>query len=129
MSHSDFAHPYFGVFFLFVFSIVAFVLVGLLSRIVGNSFARKSEEKLKLAPYECGPLPNKQSNRISARFFVVALLFILFDIEILFMFPWALDVKILGIFGLLGMLFFIAVLAIGFIYEWKKGALEWQQIQ
>ena len=67
MSHSDFAHPYFGVFFLFIFSIIAFVVVSSLSRIVGNRLARKSEEKLKLAQYECGPLPNKQSNRIGAR--------------------------------------------------------------
>lgn len=129
MSHSDFAHPYFGVFFLFIFSIIAFVVVSSLSRLVGNRLARKSEEKLKLAQYECGPLPNKQSNRIGARYFIVALLFILFDVEILFMFPWALDLKSVGILGFMGMLFFIGILAIGFIYEWKKGALEWQRIQ
>ena len=122
MSHSDFAHPYFGVFFLFIFSIIAFVVVSSLSRLVGNRLARKSEEKLKLAQYECGPLPNKQSNRIGARYFIVAL-------EVRRIANRLGDLKSVGVLGFMGMLFFIGILAIGFIYEWKKGALEWQRIQ
>lgn len=129
MSHMDFAHPYFGVFFLLIFTIIAFGVVILLSRFVGNLLAHKREEKLKLSPYECGPLPNKQPNRISAQFYLIALLYILFDVEILFMYPWAIDFKILGMFGFVEMTLFIFILAIGFIYAWKKGALEWQKIR
>lgn len=129
MSHSDFAHPYFGVFFLLIFTIIAFSTVVLLARLVGNALARKSEEKLKLAPYECGPLPNKQPNRITAQYFIIALLFVLFDVEILFMYPWAVDFKLLGFFGFIEMALFVIVLAIGFVYAWKKGALQWQHIR
>ncbi len=129
MSHMDFAHPYFGVFFLLVFTIVIFTAIMILSRVVGNLMAHKREEKLKLSPYECGPLPNKQPNRISAQFYLIALLYILFDVEILFMYPWAVDFKILGVFGFIEMALFIFILGIGFIYAWKKGALEWQKIK
>ena len=60
---------------------------------------------------------------------MVAVLFILFDVEIIFMFPWAVDFKILGIFGLVEMVLFIVLLTIGFVYAWKKGALDWQSIR
>ncbi|HCZ18271.1 MAG TPA: NADH-quinone oxidoreductase subunit A [Helicobacter sp.] len=121
MTHMDFDHPYFGVFFIFLFTFVAFFATTYL--------ARKETQKLKLAPYECGPLPNKQPNRISAQFYLMALLFILFDVEILFMFPWAVDFKVLGIFGMVEMVLFILLLSIGFVYAWKKGALEWHSMK
>ncbi|RAX59295.1 NADH-quinone oxidoreductase subunit A [Helicobacter monodelphidis] len=129
MSHSDFAHPYFGVFFLLIFTAIAFGAAVFLFRLVGKALSHKREEKLKLAPYECGPLPNKQPNRISAQYYLIALLYILFDVEILFMFPWAVDFKVLGIFGFVEMIIFIILLSIGFIYAWKKGALQWQGIK
>jgi NADH-quinone oxidoreductase subunit A len=66
---------------------------------------------------------------MSAQFYLFALLFILFDVEIIFMFPWAIDFKVLGMFGLVEMILFIVLLAIGFIYAWKKGALEWHSIK
>ncbi|MGD9595905.1 MAG: NAD(P)H-quinone oxidoreductase subunit 3 [Wolinella sp.] len=129
MTHMDFDHPYFGVFFIFLFTFVAFFATTYLARLVGGVLARKETQKLKLAPYECGPLPNKQPNRISAQFYLRALLFILFDVVILFMFPWAVDFKVLGIFGMVEMVLFILLLAIGFVYAWKKGALEWHSMK
>jgi len=129
MEHMDVAHPYFGAFILFVVGSLAFLATTALSRFVGRALARKDTEKLKLTIYECGPEATKQPNRLSAQFYLFALLFILFDIEIIFMFPWAIDFKLLGWFGFAEMLLFILLLAIGFIYAWKKGALEWHSIK
>lgn len=126
MSHSSFAHPYFGIFVLFVGTFVIFGLTLFIQRLISTKFASKNREKLKLSQYECGVIANKQQNKISSRYYVMALLFILFDIEIIFMFPWAVDFKILGVFGFVEMLLFIFLLSIGFIYAWKKGALFWQ---
>lgn len=129
MSHMDVAHPYFGAFLLFVITAVAFIATTAAARFVSRHLARLDTEKLKVAIYECGPEPDKQPNRISAQFYLIALLFILFDVEIIFMFPWAIDFKILGWFGFAEMILFILLLAIGFIYAWKKGALEWHSIR
>lgn len=129
MSHMDFAHPYFGAFVLFVMMSGAFILTTQVSRFVGRAMARKDTEKLKLAIYECGPEATKQPNRISAQFYLIALLFILFDVEIIFMFPWAIDFRILGWFGFAEMILFILLLSIGFVYAWKKGALDWHSIK
>ena len=116
------------MFFLFVFSFGVFALTVKLSSIVGNYFSLKNSEKLKLGIYECGPEVSYQPNKISVQFYLIALLFILFDVEIIFMFPWAVDFKILGVFGFVEMLSFIFLLAVGFIYAWKKGALTWHSI-
>jgi len=123
------AHPYFGVFVFFVLSFVAFIATTILSRFVSRKLARLDNEKLKLSIYECGPQVSKQPNKMSAQFYLYALLFILFDVEIIFMFPWAIDFKVLGMFGLVEMILFIVLLTIGFIYAWKKGALEWHSIK
>lgn len=122
-------HLYFGIFILFIATIVAFNGTLILARIVSRKLAKLDNEKLKLSIYECGPEPTKQRNTISIQFYLIALLFILFDVEIIFMFPWAIDFKILGWFGLVEMMLFILLLSIGFIYAWKKGALEWQNIK
>jgi NADH-quinone oxidoreductase subunit A len=129
MTHVVTDHPYFGVFVLFLLTVVAFPATLFLASFVSRKLARLDTEKLKLSIYECGPEPNKQPNRISVQFYLIALLFILFDVEIIFMFPWAIDFKLLGWFGLAEMILFIALLAIGFIYAWKKGALEWHSIK
>ena len=129
MSHMEFSHPYFGVFLLFVVATVAFIGTTILSRWASRKMARLDTEKLKMTIYECGPEVTKQPNRISAQFYLFALLFILFDVEIIFMFPWAVDFRILGMFGFVEMLMFIGLLTIGFVYAWKKGALEWHSIQ
>ncbi len=129
MEHMDFSHPYFGAFILFVVTTVAFIGTTVLARLASRALARLDTEKLKLTIYECGPEVTKQPNKISAQFYLLALLFILFDVEIIFMFPWAIDFKVLGWFGFVEMLLFILLLAIGFIYAWKKGALEWHSIK
>jgi NADH-quinone oxidoreductase subunit A len=80
----------------------------------------------KLAPYECGIEPERDAhNRFSIRFYIVAMLFLVFDIETVFMFPWAIRFKQLALFGLIEMVIFLAILIFGYIYAWKRGALEW----
>jgi len=129
MEHMDFAHPYFGAFIMFVVTFAAFTATTAASRFISRKLARLDTEKLKCTIYECGPEVNKQANTISVQFYLMALLFILFDVEIIFMFPWAVDFKVLGWFGFVEMILFIILLAIGFIYAWKKGALEWHSIK
>ena len=86
-----------------------------------KSFAEKDE------PFECGVSPVSDPNsRFSVRFYIIAMLFIVFDIEAVFLFPWAAIFKDLGLFGFVEMMVFIFVLAIGLVYVWKKGALEWE---
>jgi NADH-quinone oxidoreductase subunit A len=80
----------------------------------------------KLSPYECGFEAFEDSRmKFDVRYYLVAILFILFDLEIAFLFPWAVSLDAIGTFGLVSMLVFIAILVVGFVYEWKKGALEW----
>ena len=81
----------------------------------------------KLSAYECGFEPfNDSRMEFDVRFYLVAILFIIFDLEIAFLFPWAITLGTIGVFGFWSMMIFLAVLTIGFIYEWKKGALEWE---
>ncbi|CZE46079.1 NAD(P)H-quinone oxidoreductase subunit 3 [Campylobacter geochelonis] len=129
MSHMSFEHPYFGAFVMLILGFGIFWLTVKLSSIVGAKFANQRDEKLKSSVYECGPESVKQPNRINSYFYLVAVLFILFDVEIIFMFPWAVNFKILGIFGFIEMVMFIVLLSIGFIYAWHKGALEWHSIK
>ncbi len=129
MTHVINHHPYLGIFFLFVVTTIAFNATLIAARLVSRKLAKLDTEKLKLTIYECGPEVTKQPNTISTQFYLIALLFILFDIEIIFMFPWAIDFKLLGWFGFAEMVLFILLLTIGFIYAWKKGALEWHSIK
>ena len=81
----------------------------------------------KLSPYECGFEAFEDSRmKFDVRYYLVAILFIIFDLEIAFLFPWAVVLDEIGTFGFLAMMVFLAVLVVGFIYEWKKGALEWE---
>ena len=81
----------------------------------------------KLSAYECGFEPFSDSRmEFDVRFYLVAILFIIFDLEIAFLFPWAISLGNIGIVGFFSMMVFLAILTIGFIYEWKKGALEWE---
>ena len=129
MTHVITEHAYFGVFVLFALTVIAFPATLALARIVSRKLAKLDTEKLKLTIYECGPEVTKQPNTISIQFYLIALLFILFDVEIIFMFPWAIDFKLLGWFGFTEMILFILLLTIGFVYAWKKGALEWHSIK
>ena len=129
MTHMEFIHPYFGAFVMFLVTFGAFITTVWLSRYVSRKIARLDTEKLKTTLYECGPEVTKQPNTISTQFYLMALLFILFDVEIIFMFPWAINFKLLGWFGFIEMIMFIGLLAIGFLYALKKGALEWHSIK
>ncbi len=89
--------------------------------------ARQRPDTEKLSPYECGFDPFEDTRgRFDVRYYLVAILFIIFDLEVAFLFPWAVSLGNIGMFGFWSMMFFLAILTIGFIYEWKKGALEWE---
>ena len=95
----------------------------LLSFVVGDS----NPDSEKLSAYECGfEAFDDARGRFDVRFYLVAILFIIFDLEIAFLFPWAISLGSIGALGYWSMMFFLGVLTIGFIYEWKKGALEWE---
>lgn len=80
----------------------------------------------KLKPYECGvPAEGDARGRYSVRFFIVAMLFVIFDVETMFLFPWAIQYKVLGLFGLITMFVFLGILVIGYVWLYKKGALDW----
>jgi NADH-quinone oxidoreductase subunit A len=104
------------------------IAVGLAAIIVLASYviARQNPDAEKVSAYECGFAPFGDSRKqFDVRYYLVAILFIIFDLEVAFLFPWAVAFKEVGWFGLSSMLVFLAVLTIGFIYEWRKGALEW----
>ncbi len=89
--------------------------------------ARQRPDTEKLSPYECGfePFADARS-KFDVRFYLVSILFIIFDLEVAFLFPWAVSLGSIGLFGFWSMMVFLGVLTVGFIYEWKKGALEWE---
>ncbi|MFN8927224.1 MAG: NADH-quinone oxidoreductase subunit A [Rhodospirillales bacterium] len=96
---------------------------------VGLSFvlAQQKPDSEKLSAYECGFEPFEDARRkFDVRFYLVAILFIIFDLEVAFLFPWAVALGDIGMFGFWSMVVFLGILTIGFVYEWKKGALEWE---
>jgi NADH-quinone oxidoreductase subunit A len=105
------------------------IAAGLAGLILAASFviARQRPDAEKLSPYECGFAPFEDArSRFDVRFYLVAILFIIFDLEVAFLFPWAVSLGNIGLLGFWSMMIFLAVLTIGFAYEWKKGALEWE---
>jgi NADH-quinone oxidoreductase subunit A len=111
--------------FLIIASGLAVVMLGL-GALLGRLSSRSGSDKEKLSPYECGFEAYEDARmRFDVRYYLVAILFIVFDLEIAFLFPWAVALAKIGVFGLLAMGIFLAILVVGFIYEWKKGALEW----
>jgi len=110
--------------------ILIFLIVGggfgLVLIVMGFVFGQHHPDPDKLAPYECGFEAFEDSRmKFDVRYYLVAILFIIFDLEIAFLFPWAVSLESIGGFGLIAMAIFLTVLIVGFIYEWKKGALEW----
>ena len=102
---------------------------GIAVAMVGGSLlaARQKPYAEKLYAYECGFAPfDDARRRFDVRFYLVAILFIIFDLEVAFLFPWAVSLANIGLFGFLSMMGFLAVLTVGFIYEWNKGALDWE---
>ena len=107
------------------FSIAVFI--SLIVIILPKIFAKETPQKDKLKSYECGfDAFGDARGKFDVRFYLVAILFIIFDLEVAFLIPWAINLKATGMFGFLSMIVFLVVLTIGFIYEWKKGALEWE---
>jgi NADH-quinone oxidoreductase subunit A len=100
--------------------------IGVLLLTLGFLIGQGQKDEEKLSPYECGFEAFDDSRmKFDVRYYLVAILFIIFDLEIAFLFPWAVSLDAVGKFGLLSMALFLAILVVGFIYEWKKGALEW----
>jgi NADH-quinone oxidoreductase subunit A len=112
-------------FFISVFAVVALVVVGALlalSTILGP----RNPTPQKLIPYECGIVPREEAKgRYPVRFATIAMLFIIFDIEVVFMYPWAVALDQLQLFGLIEMVIFIAILGVAYVYVWGRGGLEW----
>ncbi|MBU6460339.1 MAG: NADH-quinone oxidoreductase subunit A [Proteobacteria bacterium] len=113
------------------FPVLVFLVVGLglggVLILAGKVIAPNKPDSEKLSPYECGFEAFEDARmKFDVRYYLVAILFILFDLEIAFLFPWAVMLHKIGLFGFLSMLLFLAILVVGFIYEWKKGALEWE---
>ena len=95
--------------------------------VLGRALGPHKPSQAKSSPYECGFEAFEDARmKFDVRFYLVAILFILFDLEIAFLFPWAVVMDEIGTFGIVSMLIFLGVLVVGFIYEWKKGALEWE---
>jgi NADH-quinone oxidoreductase subunit A len=111
--------------FLIVAAGLAVVLL-VLGTGIGYYFTRSRNDRAKLSPYECGFEAFEDTRmKFDVRYYLVAILFIIFDLEIAFLFPWAVALSRIGLFGLVAMSVFLGILVVGFIYEWKKGALEW----
>ncbi len=110
---------------IFVFLLVAF-LVAAGTLVVATIVRPNNPEKVKGLPYECGIEPvDDARQRYTVRFYIIAILFVVFDVETIFLFPWAAQFKHLGAFGFLEMLVFLGILVLGYVWVWKKGALEW----
>ena len=102
-------------------------LVGVVPVVLGSLLGPHRPDAEKLSPYECGFEAFEDARmKFDVRYYLVAILFILFDLEIAFLFPWAVVLQEISPFGFWAMMMFLAVLVVGFIYEWKKGALEWE---
>lgn len=113
------------------FPVLIFIVIGLLlgfaAFFIGVLLGPTRPDKAKLSPYECG-FDHFEDARMpfDVRFYLVAILFIIFDLETAFLFPWAVVLRHIGWAGFWAMMIFLAILVVGFIYEWKKGALEWE---
>ena len=113
------------------YPILLFIMVGLAigvaPMVLGRLLAPNRPDPEKLSPYECGFEAFEDARmKFDVRYYLVAILFILFDLEIAFLFPWAAVINDIGLPGFLSMMLFLSILVVGFVYEWKKGALEWE---
>ena len=116
-----------GTYLPIILLILIAIAFGLGSVVFSSLIGQKKYSKVKMAPYECGCEPiGTARDRFPIKFYMVAVLFILFDIEAVFLYPWAVLYKKLGLFGLVEMGLFVVILFVGYIYVWKKGALEWE---
>ena len=103
------------------------VLVGVLPQVLGFVLGPRHPDAAKNSPYECGFEAFEDARmKFDVRYYLVAILFILFDLEIAFLFPWAVSLREIGMTGFWSMMLFLGILVVGFAYEWKKGALDWE---
>ena len=110
---------------IFIFIAVAFAIPAV-TLLVAKLVRPEAPSQSKLMPYECGITPmDSARGRYTVRFYIVAILFVVFDVETIFLFPWAVQFRALGVFGLAEILVFLAILIVGYVWIWKKGALEW----
>jgi NADH-quinone oxidoreductase subunit A len=115
-------HPYFPL--VVIFALAAVIVFALL--LVASKVGPKSSNPAKAEPFESGNPPKGDARiRFSVRFYLIAMLFLIFDLEIVFLYPWAIYLRELGVIGLVQMAIFLGILTIGYIYAWKKGALDW----
>ena len=120
---SDFLKDYLPIV---LFLIIAFGL-SCVFVVINFILSPKKPDPEKLSPYECGFEPFEDSRmEFDVRFYLVAILFIIFDLEIAFLFPWAISLGSIGLLGFFSMMIFLSIITVGFIYEWKKGALDWE---
>ena len=116
-------HNYFPIL---IFLVVA-TAMGVVPLTLGWLLGPRRPDPAKTSPYECGFEAFEDSRmKFDVRYYLVAILFIIFDLEIAFLFPWAVVLDQIGMFGFVAMMVFLGILVVGFIYEWKKGALEWE---
>lgn len=109
---------------IFIFIAAGLSVVMILGSLL---FGKQNPDPDKLSAYECGfDAFSDSRNKFDVRFYLVTLLFIIFDLEIAFLFPWAISLGEIGVFGFWSMVVFLTILTVGFIYEWKKGALDWE---
>ena len=110
-----------------VFIFIAIIAIAIPLPLLAAKLVRpENPNTTKLMPYECGIDPvGSARGRYTIRFFMVAILFVIFDVETIFLFPWAVQFRALGIFGLMEMFIFLGILILGYVWIWKKGALEW----
>ena len=107
--------------------IIVGITVGVIAIAAGKVLAPNKPDERKNSPYECGFEAFEDSRmKFDVRYYLVAILFIIFDLEIAFLFPWAIVLDEIGVFGFWAMMLFLGVLVVGFVYEWKRGALEWE---
>ena len=114
-------------YFPILLFIVVGLAVGIAPMVLGRILAPNRPDPEKLSPYECGFEAFEDARmKFDVRYYLVAILFILFDLEIAFLFPWAAVINDIGFAGFVSMMIFLAILTVGFVYEWMKGALEWE---
>ncbi len=106
--------------------IVLAAIMGLIPMVMGLALGPRVRDDAKDSPYECGFEAFEDARmQFDVRYYLVAILFIIFDLEIAFLFPWAVAIREIGLVGFLAMALFLVILTVGFVYEWKKGALDW----
>ena len=118
---------YLPVLILIIFAVILIALPLVIQHLISP---RNNKGGEKLIPYECGELPEGSAwVKFNIRFYIIALIFIIFDVEVIFMFPWAIVYKEYGLLGFIEMLLFVSILLVGFFYVWKKGDLDWVKME